>query len=120
MTPGVSTALVLRNSMAGGVRAGLTTAVGINAGSIVYGLLTAFGFALALRRWPWVWTLVRAGGVTYLAWLGFASLRRAFGAGGVHAGSGTLSREPGHYLREGFVTNLLNPSIASFYLAVLP
>ena len=49
MTPGVSTALVLRNSMAGGVRAGLTTAVGINAGSIVYGLLTAFGFALALK-----------------------------------------------------------------------
>ncbi len=49
LTPGASTAVVLRNSLAGGTRAGLETAVGANAGSLCYGLLCAFGFALALR-----------------------------------------------------------------------
>ena len=44
-TPGVSTAVVLRNSIAGGVRSGVATALGANAGSIAYGLLTAFGRA---------------------------------------------------------------------------
>src|SRR6186997_2016799 len=77
LTPGASTAVVLRNSLSGGVRAGLVTAVGVNAGSLGYGLLTAFGFALMLQRWPSAWTVLRAGGVVYLAWLGLQSLRRA-------------------------------------------
>ena len=51
-TPGASTAVVLRNSLAGGVRSGIATAVGANTGSICYGLLTAFGVAVALQRWP--------------------------------------------------------------------
>ena len=55
LVPGVSTAVVLRNSIAGGVRAGLETAVGVNAGSFCYGLLSAFGVALAIQRWPPVW-----------------------------------------------------------------
>ena len=52
LTPGVSTAVVLRNSLSGGVRAGVQTAAGVNSGSVVYGLVSAFGLAFALRRWP--------------------------------------------------------------------
>ena len=70
LTPGVSTAVVLRNSINGGTRAGIETAVGANAGSFCYGLLSAFGVALALQRWPGAWALLRFGGVFYLAWLG--------------------------------------------------
>ena len=122
LTPGASTAVVLRNSISGGTRAGLVTAVGINTGSLCYGLLTAFGFALALRRWPSLWTVLRAGGVAYLAWLGVQSLRRALhpaSAGPVRA----VDAAPhGHWqhLYEGFVTNALNPAIATFYLVLLP
>ena len=61
LTPGASTAVVLRNSLAGGMRAGVATAIGVNSGSICYGLLTAFGFALALQRWPAAWVALRAG-----------------------------------------------------------
>ena len=56
-TPGASTAVVLRNSLAGGVRSGMATAVGANTGSICYGLLTAFGVAVALQRWLLVWVV---------------------------------------------------------------
>jgi len=122
LTPGASTAVVLRNSLSGGVRAGLVTAVGVNAGSLCYGLLTAFGFALMLQRWPSAWTVLRAGGVVYLAWLGLQSLRRAASPSRAAAlGSGpTVVRGDWMNLSEGFVTNALNPAIATFYLVLLP
>jgi threonine/homoserine/homoserine lactone efflux protein len=122
LTPGASTAVVLRNSIAGGMRAGLLTAIGINTASLGYGLLSAFGVALALQRWPSVWTIIRVAGLLYLAWLGVQSLRRAmtrrdpaaFGAGG--QGPAGAWR----HVYEGFITNGLNPAIATFYLVLLP
>jgi threonine/homoserine/homoserine lactone efflux protein len=127
--PGASTAVVLRNSVAGGVRSGIATAVGVNAGSVVYGLLTAFGISVALRRWPDVWIVLRCAGVGYLAWLGARSLSRAIAAvprpSGQVPSSAAGSSPPAdrgytREAREGFITNALNPSIATFYLLILP
>ena len=128
--PGASTAVVLRNSVAGGVRSGVATALGVNAGSVAYGLLTAFGVSVALQRWPGVWSVLRFAGVGYLAWLGARSLRRAIvGAPRLAPGSERSAAQepsPAHGrgytrdAREGFLTNALNPSIATFYLLVLP
>jgi threonine/homoserine/homoserine lactone efflux protein len=122
LSPRASTALVLRNSVAGGVRAGVETAVGINAGSVCYGLLTAFGLAVLLQRVPIAWTLLRIGGTAYLAWLGFESLRRALaGRARVVLDGRAAGRRPvARNLAEGFFTNLLNPSIAAFYLLIVP
>jgi threonine/homoserine/homoserine lactone efflux protein len=121
LTPGASTAVVLRNSIAGGTRAGLLTAVGVNTGSLCYGLLTAFGFALALARWPVAWAVLRAGGVLYLVWLGVQSLRRAIVPPPVPVAEAAAAPSTGsRNLYEGFVTNALNPALATFYLVVLP
>lgn len=62
-----------------GTRSGVRTAVGINAGSFCYGLLTAFGVALTLERWPAASTALRIGGAIYMAWPGLTSLRHAVG-----------------------------------------
>lgn len=122
LTPGASTAVVLRNSIAGGARAGVVTAVGINAGSLCYGLLSAFGFAVALQRWPSVWAVLRYGGLGYLAWLGIQSLRRSMQRRGVSVPAGGEASAGGgrQRLYEGFMTNALNPAIATFYLVLLP
>lgn len=122
LMPGASTAVVLRNSVEGGTRAGVVTAIGINTGSLCYGLLTAFGFAVALQRFPSAWTLLRVGGVAYLAWLGVQSLRRAIvvRAGGPAGGELREAQGAWQNLYEGFVTNALNPAIATFYLVLLP
>ena len=126
LTPGASTAVVLKNSIAGGTRAGVETAIGINAGTFVYGLLTAFGVALVLQQSPSLWGALRAGGTVYLAWLGISAIRHAFAT---HAPDGRFAagtmrdRAPNggvQNVREGFVTNLLNPAIATFYFVVLP
>jgi len=122
LTPGASTAVVLRNSIAGGTRAGVETAVGINAGSFCYGLLSAFGLALALRRVPSVWEVLRLGGALYLAWLGVQSLRRAWSNAPVRIERAERGASRGRFAHayEGFVTNALNPAIATFYLLILP
>jgi threonine/homoserine/homoserine lactone efflux protein len=121
-TPGASTAVVLRNSLAGGTRSGIATAIGANAGSICYGLLTAFGVAVALQRWPLVWMLLRVAGTAYLAWLGIRSLRLAWTYRQSDARVSAMAALPpfSRSLREGFVTNMLNPSLATFYLLILP
>jgi threonine/homoserine/homoserine lactone efflux protein len=121
-TPGASTAVVLRNAVAGGTRAGLATAVGANAGSICYGLLTAFGVSVVLQRWPIVWVALRIGGTAYLAWLGFRSLMRATSSTSPASSTAVPVSPPAlsRSAREGFVTNVLNPSLATFYLVILP
>ena len=126
-TPGASTAVVLRNSIAGGVRSGVATALGVNTASIGYGVLTAFGMSAALHRWPDVWLGLRVGGIGYLAWLGVRSLWRALARRHVDAGgwpgapaSAGESTPLARHAREGLLTNTLNPSIATFYLLILP
>ena len=121
-TPGASTAVVLRNAVAGGTRAGLATAAGANAGSICYGLLTAFGVSVVLQRWPMMWMALRLGGTAYLAWLGVRSLARAWSYTASHATVDAAVPPPPltRSVREGFVTNVLNPSLATFYLVILP
>jgi threonine/homoserine/homoserine lactone efflux protein len=122
LTPGASTAVVLRNSIAGGTRAGLITAAGVNTGSLCYGVLTACGLAVALRRWPSAWTVVQAAGIVYLAWLGIHSLRRAWHVADRRTEGVNAPQRPTAWrsLYEGFVTNLLNPAIAAFYVLVVP
>ena len=71
-TPGASTAVVLRNAGAGGTRSGIATAIGANAGSICYGLLTAFGVRCAAALADGVARL-RIGGTAYPTWLGVRS-----------------------------------------------
>ena len=121
-TPGASTAVVLRNAVAGGTRAGLATAIGANAGSVCYGLLTAFGVSVILQRWPWVWVALRVGGAAYLAHLGVRSLMRARRLSPPRAAAMATGLPPplARSVREGFVTNVLNPSLATFYLIILP
>ena len=122
LSPGPSTAVVLRNSLSGGTRAGLFTAAGANTGSFCYGLLTAFGFAAALQRWPSAWLVLRWAGVAYLTWLGIQSLLR-IRQHPTAKRSDTVTAASGDGLRSfasGFATNVLNPSLAAFYLIVLP
>ena len=121
MSPGPSTAVVLRNSIGGGARAGLLTAAGANTGSFCYGLLTAFGFAAALQRWPSAWLVLRWAGVAYLSWLGMHSLLRVMRPKTAGAQESIEpARDGWRSFAAGYATNVLNPSLAAFYLIVLP
>jgi len=120
-TPGVSTAVVLRNSIGGGTRVGVFTAVGCNLGNLSYGFLTAFGFGVALQRWPSVWLVLRVAGVLYLAWLGVRSLLHAVGSPAATARRADAADDnPVRSMTSGFLANVLNPSLVAFYLILVP
>ena len=120
--PGLDTAMVLRSTAANGRRHGLATALGVNGGALVWGAGAAVGVSALLTASTIAYTIVRAVGAAYMIWLGGRLLVQARGGQIERAiltnspKTETLRRS----WRRGFTTNLLNPKIGAFYLAVLP
>lgn len=121
-TPGVDMAFTLVTTLRGGVRAGLAAAAGIDAGCIVHALAATFGLAALLAASSAAFTVVKWAGAAYLAWLALGMLRQGlFGVAVV-----TPPTAPGPprsawaVFRQGFLTNVLNPKVALFFLALLP
>jgi len=123
ITPGADTMLVIRNTIRGGRRDGVTTALGIISGVFVHAVLSALGLSIILARSAAVFHAVKLAGALYLVWLGIQSLRAARRAGSKATAPGPASGGPAPARRsflEGFLTNILNPKVAVFYLAFLP
>src|SRR5262245_37181548 len=76
--PGPDMALVLRNGVAAGRRAALETALGINAGLLIWALAAAVGVAAVLNASATAFTALRIAGGVYLVWLGLRALRDAW------------------------------------------
>lgn len=123
VSPGADTFLVVRNSLRGGRRDGWATVVGICSGLFVHALLSALGVSVILAHSATAFLALKVAGAAYLAWLGIQSLRSAArGTAGARQGdaSGTGRAPSTRSFREGFLTNLLNPKVIVFYLALLP
>ena len=115
MSPGPSLALILRNTLQGGRRQGMATALGHGTGVGLYALLTAMGLSLLLTRTPWLFELIRYAGALFLALLGLQALlpqKPKAEATSQH----TTSRRRGAL--EGFAVAFLNPQLAIFFLAL--
>ncbi|GHE20428.1 LysE family translocator [Halomonas urumqiensis] len=123
MSPGVDTLLVIRNTARGGVRDGLLTSLAICSGLFVHAAVSALGISLILLQSAWAFGLLKLAGAGYLIWLGVNSLlasRR--GQGLPVAGVSGAPRAVPFWLplREGFLSNVLNPKTVIFYMAFLP
>ena len=126
LTPGSATAVVVRNVLDGGHRQGMAAALGAAAGNTTYATLAALGLAAVFARVPTAYLLLRIGGTAYLAWLGVRSLWGAWRhdparlPGALEAGGGNRAPAATAGFAQGFGNNLINPAIATFYLAVVP
>jgi len=124
ITPGATTALVVRNTLADGRRGGLLAAAGAAIGNSTHAIAAGLGLAIILSRSPRLFLVVQMAGGLYLAWLALQSLRRISAHRALPASEAILSTagraRPHAALREGVTVNLLNPAIATFYLAVVP
>lgn len=122
VAPGADTMLVVRNVLRGGRRDGFFTMAGICTGLYVHALLSALGVSVILMHSATAFMAMKIAGACYLVWLGIQSLRSA------ERGNGSQPAEviadsavtPARCFREGFLTNVLNPKVAVFYLALLP
>ena len=122
VTPGPDMALVTRNTVALGRRAGLETSAGVCAGVLVHGCAAALGLSAILRTSATAFTVVKLAGAAYLVFLGAQVLWRARPAAsepGALRGAGER-RLRGSPFRQGLFSNVLNPKLAVFFLTLLP
>lgn len=125
VTPGPDALLVLRSSVQGGGRLGSATALGAAAGSAVWGLLAAVGLAAVLAQSATAYQAIRLAGAAYLILLGARTLLAGRSA---RHGVTTLPPDAGRRralgmrraFGAGLLSDLLNPKVGLFYLAVVP
>ncbi|MFT5720895.1 MAG: threonine/homoserine/homoserine lactone efflux protein [Motiliproteus sp.] len=122
LTPGVDTLLVMRNAARGGHRDGLLTSLGICLGLFVHASISAAGLSVILLGSAELFTALKLAGAAYLIWLGMQSLGSAIRRRGVLIETPTpVSEVPAlTSLREGLLSNVLNPKPIIFYMAFLP
>lgn len=123
LSPGVDTLLVIRNTARGGVGDGVITSVAICCGLFVHATISALGISLILLQSAWAFHVLKMMGAAYLIWLGIKSLadaRRGQGlpvAGVLQPRSQVAWWQP---MKEGLLSNVLNPKTVVFYMAFLP
>ena len=119
ITPGQDTFFILGRSLAGGRSAGIAAALGISAGSVIHSLAAALGLSALLATSAYAFMAVKFAGAAYLIYIGVrALLTRANGLPGNDTGLAADGRWPA--FRQGVLSNLLNPKVALFFLALMP
>ncbi|WP_320009219.1 LysE family translocator [Maridesulfovibrio sp.] len=120
VTPGSDTMLVVNNTLTRSTADGLCTVAGINAGLFVHALASALGLSVILMNSATAFEMVKMAGAIYIIYLGIQSLRNSRKHEEAEFSTKTCSKGISASIREGFLTNVLNPKVAVFYLALLP
>jgi threonine/homoserine/homoserine lactone efflux protein len=119
LTPGPDTMYILARGTARGVKAGVLSALGIGAGSLVHTFAAAMGLSVILWSSATAFLVVKYIGAAYLIYLGISMMRSK-----VDTGAGRFADENASsgwtIFAQGMLCNVLNPKVAVFFLAFLP
>jgi len=115
LIPGPDVLCILSNSIARGTRAGVLVCLGIATGCLFHVACATLGLSMLLLAVPMAFFVVKLCGAAYLAWLGWRMLRHPADISSV-AKPGPLASP----FIQGALSNLLNPKIALFFVAILP
>jgi threonine/homoserine/homoserine lactone efflux protein len=119
LTPGQDTFFILGRSLASGRSAGVAAALGITAGSLIHTLLAALGLSALLATSPNAFMAVKFAGAAYLLYIGVRALLSRNGSL-PGADERTAGDSRWSAFRQGILSNLLNPKVALFFLALMP
>jgi len=124
ITPGVDTMLIIRNTCRGGWRDGFVSSLGICLALFVHAGISAVGISVILLHTAWAFTALKLVGACYLVWLGVSSWWGALSNKKSIIDKEELPKvkefKSMRSLKEGFLSNILNPKAAIFYMAFLP
>lgn len=124
VTPGPDTALTVRNTIVGGRRGGVFTALGIVSGQAIWAFATSVGIVALLVASEPVFHAVRLGGAAYLIYLGARSLYEAVRSGQWSDAAADTPQAQRLSSRvaftQGLASDLSNPKMAAFFTSLLP
>ena len=115
--PGPDTLYILGRSLSQGRGAGVVSALGIATGAVIHTMLGAIGLTAVVAASATAYQVVKWAGAVYLVWLGLSMLAA------VPQGrdQGAVPGQPlGRIFLQGVITNVLNPKVALFFLALIP
>lgn len=122
MIPGPDQALITRSTLVGGRAAGLLTMLGGGLGLAVHATAAAIGLSALLLASATAFTVLKIVGAAYLLWMGVQTVRAAArsrrepGQAAVHR----VRLRPATAVRQGLLSNALNPKVALFFVTFLP
>lgn len=119
LVPGIDSTLVLRTAIARGSKEAFLTLCGIGAGVLVWGVTAAVGVSALLLMSETAFLVVKYAGATYLLYMGLQLIRFAKTYSEFSEGNPKQQSLPRAFLK-GLTTNILNPKVGVFYMAVLP
>jgi RhtB (resistance to homoserine/threonine) family protein len=120
MAPGPDSLLIMTRSARQGWRAGSAAALGIGSGTLVHTCAAALGLSALLATSATAFTAVKWVGAIYLLYVGIGLLRSQKE---IKEKPGAQQAQSLPYRRiflQGFLTNILNPKVAVFFLAFVP
>ncbi len=118
LTPGPNMVYCISRSLTQGPRAGLLSLAGVLAGFGVHLLAASLGLTALLAAVPMAFDAIRIAGATYLLWLAWQAVKPG---GSAPFEARDLPHDgPRKLFLMGFMTNLLNPKVAMFYLSFFP
>jgi len=120
ITPGQDTFFILGRSLSAGRSSGIAAALGISAGSVIHTFAAALGLSALLATSPYAFMAVKFAGAAYLIYIGVRALWSR--ANGLPGDDAVRSDTDGRWsaFRQGVLSNLLNPKVALFFLALMP
>jgi len=124
LTPGPDVLYIVSNSLRSGARAGVVAGLGITAGCFLHIFAAALGVSALLAASSTAFTVLKYIGAAYLLWVGVKIL---LAKAPLHspdlmnmAGEAGKPRGLSQVFLGGFLTNVLNPKVAIFFLAFVP
>lgn len=118
ITPGPDMLLIASRSASQGKAAGFASLAGIQLGTYCHALAAALGLSQLFVTLPVAYDVVRFIGAAYLLYLAFKTFRSTGTALSASASLPRYSRL--QIFRQGLLTNVLNPKMALFVLALFP
>jgi threonine/homoserine/homoserine lactone efflux protein len=119
IVPGPDMIFLLGRTIAQGRKAGILAAVGINLGAYVHLLGVVLGVSAILATSAYAFTILKWAGAIYLIYIGVQTIFSKQGALSVDATQSKQLSMRAIFL-QGFLSDVLNPKVAIFFLAFLP
>jgi threonine/homoserine/homoserine lactone efflux protein len=109
---------LISRSICQGRKAGVISLLGVMAGFLVHMLAAAIGLTALFLAVPLAYEVLKWAGAAYLLYLAWQAVKP--GARSPFEARALAEDPPGKLFAMGFLTNVLNPKIAVFYLSIFP